>query len=83
MITYYVEQILRRIVERPYDSISQLFQYATRGGPCLTPADVLRLFGGRIIFRRTRGRMSLIRRAVLNNEMDTIPADLRTWTERV
>ena len=77
MITYYVDQILRRIAERPYDSISQLLQYAARGGPRRTPADALRLFGGRIIFRRTCRRMSLIRRAALNSEMDAIPADLR------
>ena len=80
MITYYVDQIIGRIVERPYDSIPQLFQYAVRGGPCLTPADVLRLFGGRIIFCRTCRRMNLIRRAALNNEMETIPVNPEIWT---
>ena len=81
MVAYYVDQVIRRVVERPYDSVPQLFQYAVRGGPCLTPADVLRLFGGGNIFRNTCRRMSVIRRAVLNNEMHTIPVDLRTWTE--
>ena len=80
MIAYYVDQLLRRIVERPYESIPQLFQYVTRGGPCLCQADVPRLFGGRIIFRRTCRRMNMVRRAVLNGEMDTAPVDLRTWT---
>ena len=83
MITYYADQIIGRIVERPYDSAPQLFQYAVRGIPQLfqiTPADALRLFGGRIIFRRTCRRMNLIRRAELNNEMETIPVDLETWT---
>ena len=79
MIAYYVDQLLRRIAEYPYDSIPQLFQYVTRGGPCLCPADVLRLFGGRIIFRHTCRRMNSVRRAVLNGEMDTMPVDLRTW----
>ena len=82
MIAYYVDQIIRRVVERPYDSVPQLFQFVAQGGPCLSPADVLRLFGGRSIFRHTCRRMSVIRRAVLNNEMDTIPIDLRTWVER-
>ena len=82
MIAYYVDQLLRRIVERPYESIPQLFQYVTRGGPCLCQADVPRLFGGRIIFRRTCRRMNMVRRAVLNGEMDTVPVDLRTWTEQ-
>ena len=82
MIAHYVDQLLRRIAECPYDSIPQLFQYVTRGGPCLCQADVLRLFGGRIIFRRTCQRMSMVRRAVLNGGMDTIPVDLRTWTEQ-
>ena len=81
MITYYVDQIIGRLVERPHDSVPQLFQFAVRSGPCLTPADVLRLFGGRIVFRRTCRRMNLIRRAVLNDEMDTVPVDLDTWTE--
>ena len=79
MIEYYVDQLLRRVVERPYDSIPQLFQYATRGGPCLSQADVLRLFGGRIIFRSTCRRMNMIRRAVLNDTMSEVPVDLRTW----
>ena len=82
MIAYYVDQILRRITERPYDSIPQLFQHVAWGGPCLSPSDVLRLFGGRTIFRRTCQRMSMVRRAVLNGGMDTIPVDLRTWTEQ-
>ena len=82
MIVYYVDQLLRRIAECPYDSIPQLFQHVTRGGPCQCQADVLRLFGGRIIFRHTCRRMNLVRRAVLNGEMDTAPADLRTWTEQ-
>ena len=80
MIKYYTDQVLRRVVGRPNDSIPQLFPHAARGGPCLTPADVLRLFGGRIIFRHMCRRMSLSRRAVLNAELDTIPLDLRTWT---
>ena len=79
MIAYYVDQLIRRITERPYDSIPQLFQYVTRGGPCQSQADVLRLFGGRIIFRQTCRRMNAIRRAVLNGEMGTMPVDLRTW----
>ena len=79
MIAYYVDQLLRRIVECPYDSIPQLFQHVTQGGPCQCQADVLRLFGGRIIFRRTCRRMNSVRRAVLNGEMSTIPVDLRTW----
>ena len=82
MIEYYTDQLLRRIVERPYDSVPQLFQHVTRGGPCLCQADVLRLFGGRIIFRHTCHRMNMIRRAALNGEMDTMPVDLRTWTEQ-
>ena len=82
MIAYYVYQLIRRIAERPYDSIPQLFQHVTRGGPCLCPADVLRLFGGRIIFRHTCRRMNMVRRAVLNGEMDTAPVDLRTWAEQ-
>ena len=82
MIAYYVDQPLRRIVECPYDSIPQLFQYVTRGGPCLCQADVLRLFGGQIIFRHTCRRMNMIRRAALNEAMDSAPADLRTWTEQ-
>ena len=82
MIEYYVDQLLRRIAECPYDSIPQLFQYVTRGGPCLCQADVLRLFGGQIIFRRTCRRMNLVRRAALNCAMDTVPVDLRTWAEQ-
>ena len=82
MIEYYVDQLLRRVAECPYDSIPQLFQFVARGGPCLCQADVLRLFGGRIIFRRTCRRMNMIRRAVLNDTMNTVPADLRTWTEQ-
>ena len=82
MIAYYVDQLLRRVVECPYDSIPQLFQHVTRGGPCLCPADVLRLFGGRLIFCRTCRRMNVIRRAALNNAMNTAPVDLRTWTGR-
>ena len=80
-IGYYVDQLLRRVVERPYYSIPQPFQYVTLGGPCITPADVLRLFGGRAIFRRACRRMNIIRRAALNDELDAIPIDLRTWTE--
>ena len=82
MMAHYVDPILRRIVECPYDSIPQLFQYVTQGGPCLSPADVLRLFGGQIIFRQTCRRMSIVRRAALNHEMSAIPIDLRTWTEQ-
>ena len=82
MIEYYVDQLLRRVVECPYDSVPQLFQFVTRWGPCLSQADVLRLFGGQIIFRRTCRRMNMIRRAVLNDAMDTVPVDLRTWTEQ-
>ena len=79
VIAYYVDQIIRRIAECPYDSIPQLFQHVTRGGPCQSQADVLRLFGGRIIFRQTCRRMNSIRRAALNGEMGTMPVDLRTW----
>ena len=82
MIAYYVDQLLRRIVERPYDSVPQLFQHVTRGGPCLCPADVIRLFGGRVIFRHTCRRMNMIRRAVLNDTIDTVPVELRTGTEQ-
>ena len=82
MIAYYVDQLLRRIVECPYDSVPQLFQYVTRGGPCLCQADILRLFVGQIIFRRTCRRMNMVRRAVLNDTMDSAPVDLRTWTEQ-
>ena len=80
-VEYYVDELPRRVVECLYDSIPQLFQYATRGGPCLSQEDVLHLFGGRIIFRRTRRRMNMIRRAVLTGRMDLAPADLRTWKE--
>ena len=76
---YYIDEIIRRLAERPFDSAPQLFQFATRGGACLSQGDVLRLFGGRVIFRQTRRRMNAIRRAVLNDTMDTFPVDLRTW----
>ena len=62
-IEYDVGELLLRIVEYLYDSIPQLFQYIALGGPCLSQEDVLRLFGGRLAFRRTCRRMNIIRRA--------------------
>ena len=82
MIAYYVDQLVRRIVECPYDSTPQLFQHVTRGGPCLCQADVLRLFGGQNIFRHTCRRMDMIRRAALNDTMESVPVDVRTRTEQ-
>ena len=82
VIAQYVDRIIRRITERPYDSVPQLFQHVALDGPCQNPADVLRLFGGRIIFCHTCRRMSIIRKAVLNNETDAMPVELRMRTER-
>ena len=82
MIEYYVDEIIGRLVERPFDSAPQLFQYATMGGPRLSQEGKLHLFGGRIIFLRARRRVNAIRRSVLYDAMDTIPRHLRTWAVR-
>ena len=81
MIYFSVDELMLRIVEHPYDSALQLFQYVTLGGPCLTQEDVLPLSGGRLVFRRTCRRINLIRRAARRGEMHTIPVDLRRWVE--
>ena len=82
MIAHYVDLITKRIAGRPYDSIPQLFQHVAQGGPCQSPADVLRLFGGWIIFCHTCRRMSILRKAALNDELDTMPIELRARAER-
>ena len=42
MIEYYVDEIIGRLVARPFDSAPQLIQYAKLGGPRLSQKDALR-----------------------------------------
>ena len=79
MIEYYVDELITRIIERPLDSIPQLFRHVTEFGPCVEPAHVLHIFGGSIIFRRTCERMNLIRDAALRDTLDAAPVDPRLW----
>ena len=79
MIEYYVDELILRMVENPYDSTPQLFRHISQNGPCVEPGHVLHIFGGSIIFRRTCDRLSLIRDAALRGTLDRIPVDLARW----
>ena len=80
MIEYYVDELLLRIIDNSLDSTPQMFRHIAQYGPCVRPEQVLHIFGGSIIFRRTCDRMNIIRGAVLRDALDTAPADLRRWT---
>ena len=76
---YYVNEIMTRLVEHPYASVPDLFQYMQMGGPYMGEEELLDLFGGRDMLVRTCRRMNIIRRAVLNGELGNLPVDLGNW----
>ena len=79
MINYYVNELMGRIVERPYESVPELLQYLQTGGPCMNEEEILKLFGGRPILLRTCRRMNIIRRAALQGKVDDLPIALGNW----
>ena len=81
-INYYVNELLTRLIERPLESIPDLFWYLQQGGPCPEGEDLLHLFGGRQILLRTCRRMNIVRRAVLQGELENLPIDLGNWGGR-
>ena len=62
---YYVNELLCRIIKRPYESAPELLQFLQHGGPCVTEGELLRLFGERHVFLRVCRRMNIVRRAAL------------------
>ena len=79
MTNYYVNELLGRLMEHPYESVPELLQYLQRGGPCPEEENLLRLFGGRPIFIHTCRRMNIVRRAVLQGWIDQLPIGLNAW----
>ena len=81
MIGYYVDELIQEIVENPCASTPQLFRSIAHSGPCETPEQVLHLFGGGGIFRRTCNRLQLIRDAALRGTLDAVAGEMRRWME--
>ena len=81
-INYYANELLERLIERPFESTPDLFRNFQRGGPCPEEEDLLHLFGGRQILLRTCGRMNIIRRAVLQGMLGQLPIDSGNWGGR-
>ena len=77
MVDFYVGRMVRHVAANPLDSTAQIMENAIHEGPLWDKKEILQLFKGVNISKQTCQRMEVIRRAALEQNLPSIPVELR------
>ena len=75
MIDWYTSEMIDLVWGEPYASTRRILEKLAESGPCPSKRELLHLFGGPAIFKRTVRRMEVLRWAVVADCTDILPLD--------
>ena len=75
MIDWYTSEMIDLIWVEPYASTRRILDKLAEAGPCPSRRELLHLFGGPTVFKRTVRRMEVLRWAVVADRTDILPLD--------
>ena len=75
MIDWYTTEMIDFIWDEPYASTRRILDKLAEAGPCPSRRELLHLFGGPTVFKRTVRRMGVLRWAVVADRTDILPLD--------
>ena len=73
MVDHYISEIIDHIIDDPHITIPKILQTIAQHGPCPSQKDVIHLFGGKKIFKKTCRRMEIIRWAAATDQLEMLP----------
>ena len=75
MIDWYTSEMIDLIWDEPYASTRRILDKLAEAGPCPSRRELLHLFGGPTVFKRTVRRMEVLRWAVVADQTDILPLE--------
>ena len=75
MIDWYTSEMIDLIWDEPYASTRRILDRLAENGPCPSRRELLHLFGGPTVFKKTVRRMEVLRWAVVADRTDILPLD--------
>ena len=75
MIDWYTSEMIDFIWDEPYASTRQIIDKLAESGPCPSRREILHLFGGPTVFKKTVKRMDVLRWAVVADRTDILPLE--------
>ena len=73
LLDYYAQEMIKGAQRDPRTSTAEIAKYIALGGPCVARKNALDLFGGASQFRRTCGKMDILRREAADDQRDMLP----------
>ena len=80
MIDWYTSEMIDFVWDEPYASTRRILEKLAENGPCPSRKELLHLFGGPTVFKRTVGRMEVLRWAVVADRTDILPLEEESET---
>ena len=77
LIDHYTTVMLQQVMWRPFSSIPEMLKTLCEAGPFDEKQEIIEIFGGRAILKKTIGRMTVVRVAAIKGTLGDLPVETR------